>query len=69
LQRIVATTYEDNTASIRVMERLGMALVRRFRYAADETPGDTAVSDGDLWPGEDVLYAVDRSAWVGRGAG
>ena len=36
LQRIVATTYEENLASRRVMEKAGMVLVRRFRITPDD---------------------------------
>lgn len=31
VQRIVATTFEDNLASRRVLEKLGMKIMRRFR--------------------------------------
>ena len=33
--RVVATTYEHNVASRRVMEKVGMTLVRTFRYTTD----------------------------------
>ncbi len=63
VQRVVATTYQDNLASIRVMEKLGMKLVRRFRM----TPEDLMKSDTyyvnnlDLWDGDDVEYAIERT--------
>ena len=65
LRRVVAITYEHNHASRRVMEKLGMKLVRRFRM----TPADLAAQStfspapGDLWDGDDVEYALDRDAW------
>lgn len=64
LQRVTATTYQDNTASRRVMERLDMSLVRTFRYTpADLAATDTHVPGVDLWDGEDVEYAITRAEW------
>jgi RimJ/RimL family protein N-acetyltransferase len=63
VQRVVATTYEDNLASRRVMEKLGMTLVRRFRL----TPEDIARADTyhavslEVWDGDDVEYALVRA--------
>jgi RimJ/RimL family protein N-acetyltransferase len=69
VQRVTATTYQDNRASRRVMERLGMTLVRIFRY----TPQDLAaaaygsfVPGVDLWDGDDVEYALTRAEWEGQ---
>lgn len=70
LQRVVATTYEENLASQRVMEKLGMTLVRRFRLTPEEiAKGDTfhTGSDAepvDVWDGDDVEYAVERTDWT-----
>lgn len=67
-RRVVATTYEHNLASRRVMAKLGMTLARRFRYtpeelaAADTFSGDSA----DVWDGDDVEYAIERAAWRDR---
>lgn len=65
LERIVATTYEDNLASRRVLEKLGMRLVRRFRYTSEELTGiATSQQDGaNVWPGEDLEFAIDRAEW------
>ncbi len=66
VERVIATTYEKNTASQRVLEKLGMKLVRRFRL----TPEDIARSDThhvsslEPWDGSDVEYVVSRSEWV-----
>jgi RimJ/RimL family protein N-acetyltransferase len=66
LRRVVATTYEENRASRRVMEKAGMSLARRFRY----TPEEIARSDtfhaepAEVWDGDDVEYAVERAAWA-----
>ena len=59
--QIFATTYEDNAASRRVMEKLGMTLRRRFRPTEAQIAGGTAHPDQiELWPGDDVEYALDR---------
>ena len=65
LARIVATTYEHNVASRRVMEKVGMKLVRRFRLTPEELQAtDTFHTDSlEVWDGDDVEYAIKRSAW------
>jgi RimJ/RimL family protein N-acetyltransferase len=65
LQRIVATTYAENLPSRRVMEKLGMKLVRRFRLTVEDLAQvDTFHVDTlDLWDGDDVEYALRRSQW------
>ncbi len=66
VQRVVATTYEENVASRRVMEKLGMVFKRAFRL----TPDDIARSDtthttsDELWDGDDVEYILERTDWV-----
>ena len=65
VQRVVATTYEDNLASRRVMEKAGMTLSRRFRLTPADLDGvDTyQVSSQDLWEGDDVEYALQKRDW------
>lgn len=64
IERVVATTYQDNLASRRVMEKLGMTFVRAFRCAPEDLPSDTAYTDSvEVWDGEDVAYALDRESW------
>ena len=41
VQRVIATTYQDNWRSQRLLERLGMTLVRKFRL----TPEDLKTTD------------------------
>ena len=67
LQRVTATTYQDNRASRRVMEKLGMTLARTFRYTPEDhaTVIATYVAIGDIWDGDDVEYALDRADWEG----
>ena len=65
VQRVVATTYEHNTDSRRVMEKAGMTLARTFRLtAADLDAVDTYhVASQDLWDGDDVQCSLHRAGW------
>ena len=69
-ERVFATTYGDNLASRRVMEKAGLRFERAFRL----TPADLAatashVAADDLWDGDDVEYALRRADWERREAG
>jgi RimJ/RimL family protein N-acetyltransferase len=66
LQRIIATTYEENHASRRVLAKCGFTLVRRFRLTpADMAQADTFYTDSlDIWDGDDLEYALERQDWV-----
>jgi RimJ/RimL family protein N-acetyltransferase len=68
--RVVATTYEHNAASRRVMEKCGMTLTRRFRLTPDDLAAmDTHhVASQEIWDGDDVEYALDREEWARREA-
>ena len=68
VQRVVASTYEENRASRRVMEKLGMVLVRRFRLtAADLAQSDTHHAESlEVWDGDEVEYAIDLDTWKRR---
>jgi RimJ/RimL family protein N-acetyltransferase len=68
VRRVVATTYQDNLASRRVMEKLGMTHVRSYRL----TPTDLAahptfdVPSQDAWEGwegDDVEYVLSKTDW------
>ena len=65
VQRLVAKTYEDNLASRRVMEKIGMKFSRFFRVTAEDLErSDTFHVDGaDLWEGQDVEYVLEKSDW------
>ena len=67
-RRVVATTYEHNLASRRVMEKLGMTLVRRFRITAEDIArADTYHATSlEVWEGDDVEYALERADWEGQ---
>lgn len=70
VQRVVATTYQDNLASRRVMEKVGMRLVRTFRLTPEDLlQVDTHhVTSLDLWDGDDVEYALERTDWERQAA-
>jgi RimJ/RimL family protein N-acetyltransferase len=58
LTRVVAETYEHNLASRRVMEKLGMRAVRRFRPDAGMLGGQPE------WPGDEVAYEMGAGEWA-----
>jgi RimJ/RimL family protein N-acetyltransferase len=66
LQRVVATTYQDNLASRRVLEKLGLRLVRRFRITAEDLAAIDTFQAGspEPWDGDDLEYALDRTDWA-----
>ncbi len=65
VRRVVASTYQDNIASRRVMEKAGLMLVRTYR----PTPADLAAygiihdASQELWEGDDVEYALEKADW------
>ncbi|HST87002.1 MAG TPA: GNAT family N-acetyltransferase [Ktedonobacterales bacterium] len=67
-ERVIATTYQDNRASRRVMEKAGLTLARTFRL----TPADLAAAgtfhatSQDIWDGDDVEYALNKADWERR---
>jgi RimJ/RimL family protein N-acetyltransferase len=71
VRRVVATTYQDNLASRRVMEKLGMVHVRSFRLSPGDlvAPGTFDGAGQEPWDGEDVEYAITKEEWEWRVAG
>lgn len=65
VQRVSATTYQDNRASRRVMEKAGLRFVRAYRLTPDDlaAEGDSFVPGAELWNGDDVEYALTRDEW------
>jgi RimJ/RimL family protein N-acetyltransferase len=65
VQRVFATTYQDNLASRRVMEKAGLTLVRTYRMTMVELLAqDTYHSTSEvLWDGDDVEYALLKADW------
>jgi RimJ/RimL family protein N-acetyltransferase len=68
LRRVFATTYEFNTGSRRVLEKLGMRHERSFRLSSGQLASATtfASSSDDLWPGDEVQYGISREDWLAR---
>lgn len=65
MPRVTGTTYEHNTGSRRVMEKLGMRLLRRFRLDAAELAGAAtyAATSDEAWEGDEVEYGLSRDEW------
>ncbi len=65
-RRVFVRTYSENLASRGVMEKCGMKHVRTYRMTAEELANPmTYVATDVIWPGEDVEYVLDRTAWEG----
>jgi RimJ/RimL family protein N-acetyltransferase len=64
-ERVYATTYQDNEASRRVMEKVGMKLVRAYRLTLSDLQAESTffVSGGEAWDGNDVEYALLKADW------
>jgi RimJ/RimL family protein N-acetyltransferase len=63
VQRVVAFTYGEHFASRRVMEKVGMRLVRTFRLTPEELLEFLGVTDPSLFDGDDVEYAITKEEW------
>ncbi len=68
VRRVTANTYEHNTGSRRVMEKVGMTLVRRYRPTLEELTGETSnhLTVGAVWDGDEVEYALTKADWERR---
>jgi len=66
VQRVVATTYEENRASHHVMEKLGLTLVRSYRLTTQELTVETTFEGeaAKLFEGLDVDYALTKEDWM-----
>ena len=62
VRRVVATAYGENVASRRVMEKVGMTLVRTFRFPPEEIDTVPGI-DPALYDGDDVEYAITKAEW------
>ncbi len=67
-ERVIATTYQDNLASRRVMEKAGLTLARTFRLtSADLAAASTFhATSQEIWDGDDVEYALRKADWERR---
>jgi RimJ/RimL family protein N-acetyltransferase len=66
VQRVLATTYQDNLSSRRVMEKAGLTLVRTFRYTREDLVAEETFDNSasqDPWDGDDVEYALRKADW------
>jgi RimJ/RimL family protein N-acetyltransferase len=65
VQRVFATTYQDNLASRRVMEKAGLTLARTYRMTMAELLAQDTYhsSPEELWDGDDVEYALLKADW------
>jgi RimJ/RimL family protein N-acetyltransferase len=65
VQRVFATTYQDNRASRRVMEKAGLTLVRTYHLTPADlvAQGTCHITSQDLWEGDDVEYALEKADW------
>lgn len=66
VERVIATTYQDNLASQRVMQKVGMSFVRAFRLTPEDFEGGGSFhsTSDEIWDGDDVEYALTRAEWV-----
>ena len=64
-RRVFGTTYEQNAASRRVMEKLGMSVVERRRLTLADLTAHATYDAGatELWDGDDLTYAISREQW------
>ena len=64
VERIFASTYEENAGSRNVMVKLGMRFVRAFRPSDEDLHLTLGIGDyTDRFPKPDVEYALTRAEW------
>ena len=70
LERVTATTYQENLGSRRVLDKLGFELVRRFRPSVGDLLDSKTAHTGsaNVWDGDELEYALARSMWQSRRA-
>ncbi len=62
VRRVVASTYQDNIGSQRVMQKSGMTLVRTFHMTPAELEAH-GLDPAIVWDGDDVEYALEKADW------
>jgi RimJ/RimL family protein N-acetyltransferase len=67
MQSVMAGTYEHNTRSLRVMERLGMRERARYRVTEEDLASSDTFDPGtqSVWDGCDVEYEITRPPDIG----
>lgn len=63
VRRVVASTFADNIASRRVMEKAGLTLVRTYRTTPADNVALYGITCPALFDGDDVEYALDKADW------
>jgi RimJ/RimL family protein N-acetyltransferase len=65
VRRVFATTYQDNLASRRVMQKAGLRFVRSFRLTPADliAAGTFQSASQEVWDGDDVEYALEKADW------
>ena len=67
VRRVIATTYQYNTGSRRVMEKCGLTHIRSFKLVpAEQIGAGNHTSSGEVWEGDEVEYALERAEWSRR---
>jgi len=64
-RRVVAIAFGENLPSRRVMEKVGMTLVRTFRIAPEELDEVVGI-DPALFDSDAVEYAITKEEWEQR---
>jgi len=64
MRRVVANVYEENLASRRVLEKLGMTLVRRFKPTPEALARGVTFEPAptEVWDGDELEYALQVGA-------
>jgi len=68
VQRVIASTYQDNAGSRRVMEKCGLRLIRSYHLMPDELREMFGIADPEFFNGDDVEYAITKSEWEAQRA-
>ena len=65
VRKVRATTYELNVGSQRVLEKLGMRLVRRYRPTVQDLAGGAFVDPAAtaVWDGDEFEYELGSADW------
>lgn len=65
VRKVRATTYELNVGSQRVLEKLGMRLVRRYRPTVQDLAGGAFADPAaaEVWDGDEFEYELGSAVW------